>query len=280
MKIFDVHNDFLTSIKNNKKRKQYLELINNNKNIDKICCVIWTSKIKKPLKYIKKIYDLFFKKNKNKKIFLCIEDLGFINKKNLEESLLLLKGVKPFYCGLVWNYDNNLGGGAYGKKGLTKLGIKVIKFLEENKILIDTAHMNRKTFSNFSKITSMPIINSHSNFNFLKRHKRNLINSQIKSIINSKGQICLSFVPEFIGEYFIESSIIARQIANFTARFGYKSLSVGTDFYGTNNLPLDLKNYSHFKNLQNELLNLGFNKKTIDCIFYKNMKNFYKKIKR
>ena len=42
-------------------------------------------------------------------------------------------------------------------KGLSKLGKSVVKILEENNILIDTAHLSRKAFKDFSKITTKPI---------------------------------------------------------------------------------------------------------------------------
>ena len=179
MKIFDAHNDCFTGLKTFKDITSYLKNIDKSKIIGKVCCVIWTTKLKNPLKFITQIYGLILKENLNKKIILCIEDLGFINKNNFDEAIKLLKSIKPFYCGLVWNYDNALGGGAYGKSDLKSLGKKVVVELENNDIFIDTAHMNKKTFDDFVKITTKPVINSHCNFCFYKKHKRNLSDNQI-----------------------------------------------------------------------------------------------------
>lgn len=278
MKIFDAHNDCFTGLKNIKEVKDYLKRIKETKYIKKICCVIWTTKIKNPLNFIRNVNKLILDNNLNKKIILCIEDLGFVNEKNFDKCIYLLKCVKPFYCGLVWNFDNKLGGGAYGKSRLTKLGKKLIFELEKNGICIDTAHMNKKTFNDFIKITTKPILNSHGNFCFYKKHCRNLSNKQITNIIKSKGQICLSFVNEFISDYLIDLSIIAQQIAVFVNKFGYKNLSIGTDLFGTINLPINFKSYYNFKILKDELKKLCFSNKIIRSIFYKNFLNFYKKM--
>ena len=277
MKFCDNHNDFLTELKTEKEISNYINKINKDKNLKYVCAVIWTSKIKKPLKVLKDIYDKYFL-TKTKLLF-CIEDLGFINKKNLSESLSLLIKLKPFYCGLVWNNDNLLGGGAYGKKSLTKLGKVVIQTLEKNKILIDTAHMNKKTFYGFAKISNFPIYNSHSNLTFFKADKRNLNLKQIKTIVNSKGLICLSFVQAFIFDYLIDLQFIIKQTAYLIAKIGDNNISFGSDFYGTKKLPIDLTRYENLKKLRFCMIKEGISQESVDKIFYKNFLNFKNKIK-
>lgn len=278
MKICDAHNDFLTEIKNNKDRIEYINKINKNKDIKKVCAVIWTSKFKNPIKFIIKIKKNVLDKVNCKKLIICLEDLGFINKQNLEYATNFLIKLKPFSCGLTWNFDNTLGGGAYGKRGLSKLGIKVIKKLEKNNIIIDTAHMNNKTFNDFINITKKPIYNSHSNIFCLYQHKRNLNTYKIKKICSSNGLFCLSFVSKFISNKEITSEDVANQIVYFVRKFGCKNLAIGTDFNGTKNLPVDLKDYINFDALKNFLIRKGVKIKTINKVFYKNFLEFYNKI--
>lgn len=277
MKICDSHNDFLTEIKTFNEQMKYAKSLIKDKQIKHIACVIWTTELNMPLEVINNIHNNFAK-IKSDKLILCIEDLGFITKNNLSFCINKIIEIKPFSCGIVWNNDNNLGGGAFGRKGLTLLGKLVIKKLEENNILIDTAHMNKKTYWEFSKITTKPIYNSHSNLTSFKKHKRNLNSKQIKNVIESNGFIGLSFVKSFISNNIIDSNKIANQIVYFINTYGENNIGIGSDFYGTNELPIDIKNYSEFKNLECALINKGIKNKTLKKIFYKNFENFINRI--
>ena len=275
MKIFDAHNDFLTEIKDKGTRNAYLRSIQRQK--VKMFAVVWTSEMAHPMSEIKKLkYEI----SSNKNAVLVIEDLGFINKRNYKNSVADIIKKRPFYCGLVWNNDNNLGGGCYGKSGLTSLGIKVIKELEYNGIIIDTAHMNKKTFWDFAKITTKPLFNSHCNIEALNRHKRNLDDKQIECIINSGGLVCLSFVKHFLSKKkVVLVKDVAWQIKYFVDNYGYKNLSIGSDFFGTKELPVGLEKYLDFIGLKKELLSIGLSRKVVHCLFYKNLNDFYEKNK-
>lgn len=279
--ICDCHNDFLTELKTKEEKINYIKNLINNKKIKYICCQIWTTKLIQPLKFIKNQYKLL-KKFKSKKLLLCIEDLGFINEKNFKNTISVLSRIKPFSCGLTWNNNNRLGGGALENARLTNLGRIVVKKLESKGILIDTAHMNRQTFYDFCKITKLPIYNSHANINILHNHKRNLTNNQIKIIAKSGGFVGLSFVKDFIknkkSKLFNHLDII-RQIEYFTSKFGYKNVGFGSDFFGAENLPNDIKNYNNLKIIKNTLKKHAFSYNKIRNIFYKNFDNFYKRVK-
>ena len=275
MKIFDAHNDFLTEIKNKSTRKAYLRSIQRQK--VKMFAVVWTSEMSHPMREIKMLKKEI---SSNKNTVLAIEDLGFINKRNYKNCIADIIKIRPFYCGLVWNNDNNLGGGCYGKSGLTKLGAKVIKELESNGIMIDTAHMNEKTFWDFVQITTKPLFNSHCNIKALNSHKRNLGSKQIEQIINSGGLVCLSFVKYFLSKKKVVSvKDVARQIKYFVDNYGYNNLSIGSDFFGTKELPIGLEKYLDFIGLKKELLSIGLSRKVVHCLFYKNLNDFYEKNK-
>jgi len=247
IKIFDLHNDFLTN-ESVKSKKAYIKKINQNKNIEKLCAVIWTSKMQNPLEQIVKLYNKFLKNNK--KLVLCIEDLSFVNKNNLENVVDTIIKLQPLYCSLTWNFDNELGGGAFGKKGLTRLGKIIVKIFEKNNIYIDTAHMNRKTFYDFCKITTKPILCSHANINSIYKHNRNLTDTQISTIIQKKGLIGISFVKNFISDSQITSQDIKSQFSYLMSKYICdNNIGIGSDFFGTDNLPLDVKNYNEINNI-------------------------------
>ena len=73
---------------------------------------------------------------------------------------------------------------------------------------------------------------------------------------------------------------VAIQIAYFLKKYGAKNLAIGSDFFGSTNLPEGLASYTDFAMLKLKLKKLGIKNRTINKIFYKNMDHFYHKIKK
>ena len=195
MRICDAHTDFLTEIKDKIERENYIKSISKIAGV--ISCAVFTSNSTICLNDVEnfKLEIEDYNKKYHTKLLLSIEDLGFIKSK--QELYDLIK-LKPISVTLTWNGYNQFSGGAHTNKGLTKLGFKTIRILEENNILIDTAHLSRKAFYQFAKITTKPIYNSHSNINLLFRHKRNLTDKQLELIVKTDGFLGLTFYEKFL----------------------------------------------------------------------------------
>ncbi len=270
MKITDLHNDYLTEL-NSKQAIKYID--NNISYIDNLFSPIWTTKLKNPLNYIKSKQNLIKNSNFLNKLHICIEDMYFFDDCMQNEIL----NINPYYCGLCWNYENKFCGGAYSTASLSNKGKRLIKFLEDNNIQIDCAHMNEKSFYQFASVTTKPIFCSHTGFKCVVDDNRNLSDEQIKQIIKSKGIIGFYFVGKYISKNKISIFDIANNIENFVNLYGIEHLAIGSDFYGTNDLPHNLQNYNHFKNLEDELIKHDFTDCEIKKIFYKNANKFTKK---
>ena len=114
------------------------------------------------------------------------------------------------YMTITWNNsttwatsaaDETTPGGALnseGKKGLTEFGKQVIKRMNELGVMVDISHVGEQTFWDITKITTKPIIASHSCVWNLCPHRRNLKDEQIKAIATSGGVIFLNFYAGFI----------------------------------------------------------------------------------
>ena len=269
MKFVDLHNDFLTKL-NSKNIETYLS---KNKNyVSNIFSAIWTTELKKPEKFIEKSHFLLKKLNTNINICLCLEDLGFV------KDYKFLTKIKPYYCGLCWNNSNKFCGGINSKNSLTTKGKNLVNFLEKNNIIVDTAHMNKSSYNKFINISQKPIFCSHTGFYDIVKNKRNFCFGQLKDLVCSNGIVGLYFVGEYIStKNNAKIEDVIKNIDYFVNKFGYKNLSIGTDFYGTNNLPYNLKDYSSLTNLKQELLKIGYKKHQIDAIFYKNYEKFKKR---
>src|SRR5699024_939095 len=85
---------------------------------------------------------------------------------------------------LTWNEQNHLATGAGGdiNRGLTDLGKKAIKIINELGIILDVSHANDKSFWDIANTASKPFIASHSNSRAICNVPRNLTDEQIKFI--------------------------------------------------------------------------------------------------
>ncbi len=276
-KFFDLHNDFLTKLKNDKRRTRYLS---NFFEANQIVAAVFTSEFSSEdaMKFIENGFAFVEKNNssicQNYQCFLHlgIEDLHFLTKSNLAKVI----NFAPKYCTLTWNEQNNLAGGAKEGGNITSFGEYVISELENNNIFVDTAHLCEQSFMTFSKQTSRPILCSHTAVRSLVNHERNLKDYQIKMIVESGGLMGIAFVDSFLsadGKSTV--SDIARHIDYVISRFGDDNICLGTDFYGTKKTPKGVKSYSNLGAIEDRLAFLGYSQETIDKIFYKNAERFF-----
>ncbi len=260
MLIFDAHNDLLTQ------KKHINKSLNNfySEGLTKVILAIFLSEKKLS---IKEIIDLANKVNSKEKVCFAIEDISLIEYDDLDK----LKEIKPLYCSLTWNDKNRLAGGCFSKGKITNLGYKYIDKIEEFSY-IDTAHLNKKSFYQLAKYSKKPLLNSHTNLTKINKHKRNITNRQIKTIIKSNGLICLTGVKDFLGS---RSSLktYVNSIYYFYKKYGSDNLALSTDFIGSKQFPLVYKDYNDFKIIYNLLHKKGINKKELDKIFYFNVLN-------
>ncbi len=269
-KIFDLHNDYFFKL--NTETKKYNYFLKNEEYIEKAMSVIWTSELNEieSLSAIKRAREFV---NKTEKTLLAVEDLHFLSKENFQ---LFLK-EKPFYAGLVWNRTNCIAGGAFESGRLTSFGKKVIKDLEDNNIVVDTAHLNEESFVDVLKVVTKPLICSHTACFGKNEHKRNLKDYQIKEIIKTGGMVGICLVSNFLnGTNQSAVNDVVSHIDYFACKFGINNLALGTDYFGTDHITKNLENYAKLsKTLSNSLLKMGYTEKSVNKIFFENAKNFF-----
>lgn len=269
----DCHTDFMTEMKEKEEREKYVKFIKASGG-DLISCAIFTTFEKQDfsqlIEFKKEIEE--YKNKYNINLFLTLEDIAIFNENNLSKLISL----SPLSVTLTWNYANQFAGGALSKSGLTKLGIKVIKLFEEKNILIDCAHLNRKSFYQFCNITKFPIFVSHSNVYSLHKKERNMTDKQIEKIVLSGGFLGLTFYQDFISNKKISSKDIANQFDYLIKNFGSDNFGLGTDFFGfdKNKYPADILSYKDLFNLQIALFEKGYKKEIVDKLFFDNYKKF------
>jgi membrane dipeptidase len=92
-------------------------------------------------------------------------------------------------------------------KGLTDFGRQVVQRMNQLGMIIDVSHAGDQTFWDVIKMTTKPIIASHSSVYSLVPHRRNLKDEQIKAIAKNGGVIQVNFNPGFIDSSFEKKEI-------------------------------------------------------------------------
>ena len=114
--------------------------------------------------------------------------------KNLEH--FYKRGVR--YMTLTWN--NSTGWATSAKdetdqekrltrKGLSSFGKKVIRKMNALGMIVDISHVGEQTFWDVMKVTTKPLIASHSSVWALCHHRRNLKDDQLKAIATNGGVV-------------------------------------------------------------------------------------------
>lgn len=271
MKIYDLHNDYFTKLKTSKRQQTYLD--NALKYTKNIATVVWTSEFN-----TEKSMQVLTQANKfcqnNSNTFLAIEDMHFLNKSNIYEII----NMHPKYTGLTWNSYNNLAGGAYSTETFTDFGKFAVKTLENNDIFVDTAHLNERSFMDFTYLTTKPILCSHTASYQINNHPRNLKDYQIRIIADTGGLVGLCLVSDFLSgrkQCLLDDFVV--HIDYLVNKFGIDYFSIGTDFNGTKHLPKGIFDYESLTSqLSLKLINLGYNNNDIEKLFYKNAEKFFK----
>ena len=202
---------------------------------------------------------------------IAFEDVGYLDF-DYEKAIEL----NPVYVGITWNGENQFGYGCDYSFGLKNKGVELIRRLNKDGVAVDTAHISKKGFCDVIDLADT-VINSHTCFNGIFKHKRNLDDWQIKLLLERGGLIGLTCCGYFMTN--VKHCKINDYIDNimyFYDRYGMDNLCIGTDFYGTDFLPDGLNTYEGFLSVFDELLKRGVKKDDIDKFTYGNLNSFLK----
>ncbi|MCF8000990.1 MAG: dipeptidase [Halanaerobiales bacterium] len=181
---------------------------------------------------------------------------------------------------LTWNHKNHL---AYGinelaNDGLTKKGKKFIKEMNRLNIIIDVSHLNPAGFWDVSKLSSYPIVATHSNAKSICDHPRNLTDDQIKTIAETNGIVGGNFYPSFLtNKKNATIKDVFDHINYIKELVGVDYVGLGTDFDGISKTPEGLEHIGKLNKLQHMMEDKGYSEKEIEAISYNNMERVLKR---
>jgi membrane dipeptidase len=184
---------------------------------------------------------------------------------------------------LTWNQRNQIADGISESRtgsGLTEFGLKVIDEMNDLRMLIDVSHLSETGFWDVIKRSKAPIVASHSNCYALCPHLRNLKDEQIKALADKGGVIGITFVPNFLTQEKRKTTVedVVKHIDYLIEKVGVDYVGLGSDFDGTDGLPLGLEGVDKIPNITEELLDRGYEEKDIKKILGENFLRVFKEV--
>ncbi len=152
--------------------------------------------------------------------------MGMENGAALEDEISNVKyfydrGIR--YVTLTHGKDNLIGDSSYDTVGthggLSDYGNQVVNEMNRIGIMVDISHVSDNTFYDVLKVTSVPVIASHSSARkFTPGFERNMGDVMIKALAENGGVIMINFGGSFIdGEYNERSAAVREHIVNWLA---------------------------------------------------------------
>jgi membrane dipeptidase len=180
---------------------------------------------------------------------------------------------------LTWNEANHLATSIKGNPeyGITSLGKKFIKFMNEHNMIVDVSHLNEKSFYDVLEEKPKILIASHSNAYELSNHPRNLKDEQLVALRDAGGMIGVVAARNFVSREKEKQNIkgFVDQIEYIVEIMGIDNVMFGFDMmnflddFDNSNLD-DLKSHADVLKVVEELKTREFSEEDIDKICYKN----------
>lgn len=196
---------------------------------------------------------------------------------------------------LTWNEENVLGTGVQGTptRGLTQAGKKMVRCLEERKMIVDVSHLNERSFWDVMATASSPILASHSNAKALSDAARNLTDDQLKEIAKTGGLVGLNSFNLFVSQSIQEQTIdrFVDHASYIADKIGVEHMGFGFDFFeflSTDSMKsysdqdtsytVGLEDCSKVPVLLEKMRSAGFTEEELEMISWKNWNHLIQKV--
>jgi membrane dipeptidase len=158
--------------------------------------------------------------------------------------------------------------------GLTEAGKDLIRACNALKIMVDLSHMSEQGFWDIAKLSTAPLVASHSNVHALCPHSRNLTDRQLDAIRDTGGLVGINFGVLFLRDDGVKDpdtslDLLVRHIAYIADRIGIDHVALGSDFDGTT-IPATLKDAAGLPRLVDALRAGGFDHQSLSKVTHTN----------
>ena len=152
-------------------------------------------------------------------------------------------------------------------RGLTALGASMVEQLDEERILVDLAHIDPPGFWDAVRAhdRSLPLIATHTGVSGVTPHWRNLDDDQLKAIADTGGTIGIIFSQAFLKRRGgpRDGRMVVEHMKHVIRAVGDDFVSIGSDFDGAIVPPPDLRSALAYPALVQHLLDEGVAERSI-----------------
>lgn len=188
-----------------------------------------------------------------------------------------VRSIGPF-----WNLPNLFGEGVTGAfpgspdsgPGLTEAGKKLIAKANHLRMIVDVSHMNEKAFWDTARLSTAPLVATHSNAHALCAQPRNMTDDQLHAIRDSGGIVGVNFGNAFLrsdGKRDSDTALIqiVNHIEYLISQMGVEHVGLGSDFDGVC-VPDELEDVTGLPRLYALLRTLGYAENSIQKLAWGN----------
>jgi membrane dipeptidase len=186
------------------------------------------------------------------------------------DALYLFYDMGLRSLGPVWSRPTVFGHGVPFKfpgdpdigPGLTEAGKDLVRRCNALGVMIDLSHMNLAGFEDVARLSTAPLVATHSNVHALTASPRNLTDRQLERIRESSGMVGLNFSVSFLradgmGSPDTGLEVMVRHLDYLIARLGEDHVGLGSDFDGAT-IPDPIKDVTGVPRLFEALAGHGF----------------------
>lgn len=159
-------------------------------------------------------------------------------------------------------------------KGLSPAGRSVVELLNEKRIFVDLAHVDRRGFFDALDVhdRSLPPIVTHTGISGAYKHWRNLDDEQVRAIADRGGTIGIMYHTPFLsGSWFRQRlSVVVDHIAHVVELVGDEHVSLGSDWDGAITTPRDMPTCLELPRLVQAMLDRGLSADSIQKVLGEN----------
>jgi membrane dipeptidase len=150
-------------------------------------------------------------------------------------------------------------------EGLSDAGREYVRRLNEKKIFLDLAHINRAGFFDALSVhdRSQPVLVTHTGVSGVHRHWRNLDDAQLRAVADLGGTIGVMYQESFLGEPPCTPDTVIDHVEHIVNTVGEDHASLGSDWDGAISPPRGLESCLGLPRLADRMLRRGWSPERI-----------------
>lgn len=181
---------------------------------------------------------------------------------------------------LSWIGSSHLNEGE-NPMGLGEFGADVVREMNRVGMVVDLSHVSDEAFYDVMRVTTRPVLATHSNSRFLSNHPRNLTDDMLRAVAANGGMAGVNVYSGFLGSQDEESSkgeeppatldTVLNHIDHMVRIAGIDHVGLGTDWEGMNSPAQGLETADKMPGLISGLHARGYTQAEINKIAAENL---------